>query len=55
MSQMKEQNKVKARHLNEMEISNMSDREFKVRVIKTLDLRKECMNSVRSLTKRYKT
>ena len=34
MSQMKEQDKTTARELNEMEINNMPDREFKVMVIK---------------------
>ena len=33
---MKEQYKFTARELNEMEISNMPEREFKIMVIKTL-------------------
>ena len=36
MYQMKEQDKIKARQLNKMEINNMLDREFKVIVIKIL-------------------
>ena len=51
---MKEQGKITARELNETEISNTSDREFKVVVIKILtgfgDLRKEWRTSVRPST-----
>ena len=36
MCQMKEEEKITATELNEMETSNMSDREFKVRIIKIL-------------------
>ena len=36
MSQMKEQDKITARDLCEMDVSNMADREFKVMVIKIL-------------------
>ena len=36
MSQMKEQDKITVRELNEMALSNMPDREFKVMVIKIL-------------------
>ena len=36
MSQMKEQNKIKARDLNEPKVSNMTHRELKVMVIKIL-------------------
>ena len=36
MFQMKEQERITARELNGMEISNMPDREFKVIVIKIL-------------------
>ena len=48
---MKEQDEVIARELNEMEISNTPDREFKIMVIKILDLRKEWKTSVKSSTK----
>ena len=34
MSQMKEQDKIMAKELNEIETSNMSNREFKVIVVK---------------------
>ena len=36
MSQMKEQDKITTKELNETEINNMPDREFKVMVIKVL-------------------
>ena len=36
MVQMKEQNKTSERELNEMEISNLSDAEFKTLVIRML-------------------
>ena len=36
MSQMREQDKIIAKDLNKMEISNMPDREFQVMVIKIL-------------------
>ena len=36
MSQMKEQEETTAINLNEMDISNMPDREFKVMIIKAL-------------------
>ena len=47
MPQMKEQDKITARELNEMKVSNISAREFKITVIKVLDLRKEWRISVR--------
>lgn len=40
MSQKKEQNKIPAREINETQKSSMPDSEFKVMVIKTLDLSK---------------
>ena len=36
MAQMKEQNKTPGKELNEMEISNLSDSEFKTLVIRVL-------------------
>ena len=36
MAQMKEQNKIPEKELNEMEISNLSDAEFKLLVIRIL-------------------
>ena len=42
VSQMKEQDKITARDLNAVEISNMPEREFKVMVLKILkDWRKD--------------
>ena len=51
---MKEQGQTTARNLGETNTSNMPDREFKVMIIKILNLRKEWRTSVRSLTKREK-
>ena len=52
MSQMKEQDKITARDLNEMEISNMPDREFQVMVIKKLSgLEKRVGNLSETLNK----
>ena len=44
---MKEQDKIIARELNEIEISNMPNRELKVIVTKIRDMRKEWRTSVR--------
>lgn len=53
MSQMKEWGKITARKLNEMEVSNKSDREFKAMVIKMLvELKKILKDLRRSSTKR---
>ena len=50
---MKKQDKSTARELNEMEICNMPEREFKVMIIKILtELGKRVETSVRSSTKR---
>ena len=49
---MKEQDKTTARDLNKTDVSNMTDREFKVMITKILNLRKEWKTSVRPLTKR---
>ena len=52
MSQMKEQDKITARDLNEMEMSNMPDREFQVIVIKKLSgLEKRVENLSETLNK----
>ena len=48
---MKEQDKITAKELNETEISNLSDREFKTMVIKIVALRKEWRTSMRPSTK----
>ena len=52
MSQIKEQDKITLRDLNEVEINNMPDRELKVMIIKILNLRKEWRTSLRPLSKR---
>ena len=55
MSQKKEQDKMTARELNEMEISNMPDGIFKVMFIKIhTRLEKEWKASARPLTKTEK-
>ena len=54
MLQMKKQDKIAARDLSETDISKMPDREFKLMIIETLDLRKEWRTLVRPLTKRFK-
>ena len=52
MSQMKEHDQTIARDLNETDMCNILDREFKVMTIKILHLRKKGMTLVRPLTKR---
>ena len=55
MSQVKEEDKIIARDLSKMEISNMPDREFKVMIIKVLTrLRKEWKTLMRPLKKEIK-
>ena len=55
MSQIKEQDKITVKELNEIEINSVSNKEFKVMVIKILNgLEKERMNSVRTSTKTEK-
>ena len=56
MSKMNEQGKTTPKKLlNEMEISNISDKQFKLIVIKTLTgLEKKVDNSMRTSTKRQK-
>ena len=52
MSQVKEQDKIVARELNETEVSNMPDTELKVMVIKILArLEKDWRTSARPLPK----
>lgn len=47
MSQTKEQNKTSEKYLNEMEISNLPDKVFKIKVIKMLTSSGEqCINKV---------
>ena len=51
MYQMKEQYKITATDISEMDVSNMLDRECKVMIMKIVELRREWRTSVRSLTK----
>ena len=47
MTQMKEQNKTPGKELNKMEISNLSDAEFKTLVIRMLKEHTEYSNSIK--------
>ena len=47
MAQMKEQNKTPEKDLNEMEISNISDAEFKTLVIRMLKELNEYSNNIK--------
>ena len=47
MAQMKEQIKIPGKELNEMEIRNLSDAEFKTLVIKVLKELSEDLNSIK--------
>ena len=49
MGQMKEQNKTPGKELNEMEISNLSDAEFKTLVIMMLKDIIGCWNSIKTI------
>jgi len=51
ISQMKEQDKITKRELNNMEISNMLDREFKVKVIIPTTLEKRVEDISETLNK----
>ena len=48
MAQMKEQNKIQERELNSMEISNLSDAEFKTLVIRMLKKLSEDFNTMKN-------
>ena len=47
MAQMKEQNKTPEKELNKMEISNLSDAEFKTLLIRMLKELSEDLNSIK--------
>ena len=47
MAQMKEQNKTPEKELNEMEMTNLSDAEFKTLVIRMLKELTECSKNIR--------
>ena len=49
LSQMKEQNKTPEKELNEMEISNLSDAQFKTQVIRMLKELNEDLNSIKKI------
>ena len=49
MAQMKEQNKTPEKELNKMEISNLSDAEFKTLVIRMLKKLTEDLNSIKKI------
>ena len=54
MAEMKEQTKTPEKDLNEMEISNLSDIEFKTLVIRMLKELSEDLNSIKKDTVRNK-
>ena len=49
MAQMKEQIKTPEKQLNKMEISNLSDAEFKILVIRLLEELSEDLNSIKKI------
>ena len=49
VAQMKEQNKTSEKELNEMEVSNLSEAEFKTLVIRMLKDLSEDLNSVKKI------
>ena len=49
MAQMKEQNKTPEKELNKMEISNLSDAEFKTLVIRMLKELNEDLSSIKKI------
>ena len=54
MAQMKEQNKTPEKELNKMEISNLSDAEFKTLVIRMLREFSEDLNSIKKMQSKKK-
>ena len=54
MAQMKEQNKTPEKELNEMEISNLSDAQFKTLVIRMLKELSEDVNSIKKIQSEMK-
>ena len=53
VAQMKEQNKTPEKELNKMEISNLSDAEFKTLVIGMLEELSEDLNSIKIRNEGY--
>ena len=54
MAQMKEQIKTPEKELNKMEISNLSDAEFKILVIRMLKELSEDLNSMKKIQSKMK-
>ena len=54
MAQMKEQNKTPEKELNKMEISNVSDAEFKTLVIRMLEELSGYFNSIKMIQSEMK-
>ena len=54
MAQLKEQNKTPEKELNKMEISNLSDAEFKTLVIRMLKELSEDFNSIKRSNQKQK-
>ena len=54
MAQIKEQNKTPGKKLNKMEISNISDAEFKTLVIRILKELSEDLNSIKKIQSEMK-
>ena len=54
MAQMKEQNKTPEKKLSEMELSNLSDAEFKTLVIRMLKELSEDLNSIKKILSEMK-
>ena len=54
MAQMKEQIKTPEKELNKMEISNLSDAEFKTLVIRMLKELSEALNSIKKIQSEMK-
>lgn len=54
MFQSKEQDKTSGKEVNKMEISNLTNKEFQVRVIKLLMELQKCVNTLRTSTEREK-
>ena len=54
MAQLKEQNKTPEKELNEMEISNLSDAEFKILVIRMLKELSEDLNNINKIPSEMK-
>ena len=54
MGQMKEQNKIPDKQVNEMEISNLSDAEFKTLIIRMLKALNEDLDSIKKIQSEMK-